>query len=112
VPGFCFHVGASASCPHGAQVQTISTNTRVLLNGMAAATVSDTFTIAGCPFVVPPPTTPQPCLLVKWIVPALRVKVNGQPVILQTSTGLCQNAMQLPQGAPIVSSTQTKVIAQ
>jgi hypothetical protein len=110
LPGTIYQVGASAICPHGGQIQAVSTNTRVMLSGMPATTASDTFTIAGCAFNVS--SAPSPCLTVKWLVPATRVKVGGQFVILQTSTGLCQSGAQAPQGPPNVTSTQTKVTAQ
>ena len=65
--------------------------------------VNDLTTVAGCPFQVPvgAGTKPQPCVKVQWPVPATRVKVDGQPVLLQTSTGLCQSAEQIPQGPPV-----------
>jgi len=109
MPGFLFHVGASAMCPHGGQVTTISANLRVLVSGQPVATLSDTFLVAGCAFTVPVPK-PQPCVKVQWLAPAMRVLVNGQPAILQTSAGLCQSAEQIPQGAPIVVATQTRVL--
>jgi hypothetical protein len=109
MPGFLFHTGASAMCPHAGQVTAISSNTRVLVNGMPVATVADTFTVAGCPFTVPGPK-PQPCIKVQWLVPATRVLVNGQPAILQTSSGLCQSAEQIPQGPPLVTMAQTRVL--
>ena len=87
----------------------ISTNARVLVNSQPVATLSDTYTIAGCPFTVPGPK-PQPCVTAKWIAPAVRVQVNGQPVILQTSAGICQSAEQAPQGPPNVLATQTRVL--
>lgn len=108
MPGFLFHVNATATCPHGGQVQTISSNTRVQVGGMPVATMGDVYVVAGCAFTVPP-GKPQPCVKVQWITPATRVKVNGQPVILLTSTGLCQSAEQIPQGPPIVAATQTRV---
>jgi hypothetical protein len=49
-------------------------------------------------------------VLAKWLVPALRVKVMGQPVILQTSAGLCQSVEQIPQGPPSVTVAQTRVV--
>jgi hypothetical protein len=75
------------------------------------ATVNDTTTVAGCPFQVPigTGTKPQPCVKVQWTVPASRVKVNGQFVLLSTSSGICQSAEQIPQGPPSVVSTQTRV---
>lgn len=108
MPGPIFHVGATAICPHGGQVQTISTNARVLVGGMPAATMGDTYLVAGCVFTVG--TKPQPCVRVQWLVPAVRVTVMGQPVILQTSTGLCISADQIPAGPPAVLVTQPRVV--
>ena len=99
-----------ASCPHLGQVTVVSTNTRVFVSGQPVATTSDTFTVAGCTFTVPP-SKPQPCVSVKW-VGAARVTVNGQPVVLQTSTGMCSSAEQIIQGPAKVDSTQTRVIGQ
>jgi len=107
MPGFLMHVGASAICPHGGQVSTISTNARVLVGGQPVATLSDTYLVAGCAFTVPP-GKPQPCVKVQWLVPAARVLVGGQPAVLQTSTGLCQSAEQIPQGPPNVVVTQLR----
>ncbi len=109
MPGPLFHVGATAICPHAGQVTTISTNARVLVGGMPVATMGDTFLVAGCAFTIPL-AKPQPCIKVQWLVPAVRVMVNGQPVILQTSSGLCQSAEQIPQGPPTVLVTQPRVI--
>jgi hypothetical protein len=109
MPGPLFHVGAAAICPHGGQVTVISSNSRVLVGGMPVATMGDTYVVAGCAFTVPP-GKPQPCVKVQWLVPATRVMVNGQPPLLQTSTGLCQSAEQIPQGPPTIVSTQTRVV--
>jgi len=108
VPGFLFHVGATAICPHGGQVTVIPTSPRVLVSGQPVATMADVCLVAGCAFTIPP-GKPQPCVKVQWLVPATRVFVNGQPVILQTSTGLCQSAEQIPQGPPVVIVTQPRV---
>src|SRR4051812_9105367 len=110
MPGLLYHVSASAICPHGGQVSVISSNARVLVSGMPVATMGYVYPIAGCVFTVPP-GKPQPCVKVQWLVPAVRVLVNGQPPILQTSTGLCQSAEQIPQGPPVVIATQTRVVA-
>ena len=109
MPGPIFHVGAAAICPHAGQVTTISTNARVLVSGQPVATMADSYLVAGCPFTVPGPK-PQPCVRVQWLVPAMRVLVNGQPAILQTSTGLCFSPEQAPQGPPTVIATQPRVI--
>jgi hypothetical protein len=113
MPGPLYHVGAQGMCPHAGQVSTVSSNTRVLVGGQPVATIADVSTVAGCPFQVPigTGTKPQPCVTVKWLVPAARVKVNGQPALLQTSTGLCLSAEQIPQGPPTITVNQTRVIA-
>ncbi len=110
MPGPIYHVGATAICPHGGQVQTISSNSRVLVNGMPVATMADSSVVAGCAFQLPGPT-PSPCVKVQWLVPATRVTVNGQPVLLQTSQNLCLAATQAPQGPASVLVNQTRVIA-
>ena len=90
MPGPVLTIAAAATCPHGGKV-----------------------TIAGCPFQIPigTGTKPQPCVKVQYTVPATRVQVLGSPVVLSTSVGLCQSAEQIPQGAPIVSAVQPRVIA-
>jgi hypothetical protein len=102
-----------ATCPHGGTVNVTGTNTRVKAGGQAVIVVSDTFTVAGCPFQirVPGGTKPQPGVTGSWLQPATRVTAGGQPVILQTSSGLCRSAEQIPAGPPSVSQTQTRVTA-
>jgi hypothetical protein len=109
VPGQIVTVGATALCPHGGQVSIVSSNTRVMLGGQPAATLSDTYPIAGCAFAVG--AKPQPCVRVQWLVPAARVLVNKQPVILHNSGGVCSSAEQIPQGPPKVVATQLRVKA-
>jgi hypothetical protein len=112
MPATLYHVGATASCPHQGPVTTVSTNSRVLVGGQPVAIVTDQSTIAGCPFQVPvgAGTKPQPCVRVQWASPATRVFVGGQPVLLQSSTGICQSAEQIPQGPPSITVTQTRVV--
>jgi uncharacterized Zn-binding protein involved in type VI secretion len=108
MPGPLYHVGGVAMCPHGGQVTTISSNTRVLVSGQPVATMSDTSTVAGCAFTIPGPK-PQPCIRVQWLVPAARVTINGQPALLQTSMGMCPSAESIPQGPPSITTTQMRV---
>lgn len=98
--------GATITCPHAAQTNIISSNGRVKAGGQAVATLSDTYLVSGCPFV---PVKPQPCLTIRWFVTATRIKVNGQPVLLQNSTGLCFSPEQIPNGPPNIVSTQVRV---
>ena len=105
-----YHVSATTLCPHGGNASTISSNTRVKVSGMPVATLSDMTTVAGCPFAIQvgAVTKVQPCVKVQWLTPAVRVKVMGNPVLLKTSTGLCQSAEQIPQGPPNVVVTQVR----
>jgi hypothetical protein len=109
MPGTLLHVGAVALCPHGGPVNTVSTNARVLVSGMPVATMADQYLIAGCAFNVS--GAPSPCVRVQWLVPAVRVLVNGVPPILNTSPGLCLNPAQAPQGPVVVTTTQPRVVA-
>ncbi len=103
-------VGATIMCPHGASVSIVPGNPRVTLGGQPVATMADAFIVGGCPFQIPvgAGTKPQPCVKVQWIVPAMRVFVNKQPAILQSSTGLAQSVEQIPQGPPSVVVTQLR----
>ncbi len=101
------HVGASLSCPHAAPVSIITPNVRVRLGGQFAASSTDQFLIAGCPFFVG--SNPSPCVTVLWYSVATRVRVNGQPAVLATSVGQCNNPAQVPQGPPIVNASQVRV---
>jgi uncharacterized Zn-binding protein involved in type VI secretion len=108
MPGPLVNVGSVAMCPHGGQVTIVSSDARVLASGTPVATLADQFMIAGCAFTIPPP---QPCLMIRWMLGATRVLVNGTPPVLQTGVGMCIAASGPPNGPPIVVSTQPRVIA-
>jgi len=103
MPGYLLHVGAIVQCPHQIPV-TISSSQTLKVGGQVAAVMNDTFTIAGCPFMVGP--KPQPCVKVQWLVAAARVTIKGQPALLVDSQGLCQSADQIPAGPPSIQQTQ------
>jgi hypothetical protein len=109
MPGQIVTVGATLMCPHSAPVTIVSSNTRVMLSGQPAATVSDTYTVIGCTFTVGPKA--QPCVEVKWLQPAARVQVSHAAVIVDVSTGVCLSAEKIPQGPPRVVATQIRVKA-
>ncbi len=102
------HAGAVAQCPHGGPVTFIPSAPRVLVSGMPVATMPDTALVAGCAFNVS--GAPHPCMRVQWLLPAVRVKSNLLPLVLQTSAGLCLAGDQAPQGPPIISTTQPRVL--
>ena len=111
MPGPILHTGASASCPHGAPLQIIAASPRVTASGMSVAVLTDQGVVAGCPFTLPN-GTPHPCTTTKWIVASTRVTANGQPVLINPLTAICLAATQVPQGPPIITGSQTRVVAQ
>ena len=112
MPGFLFHIGAVAQCPHQATIRFKSRNLRVLVGNMPVATADDTFMIGGCPFQVPvgAGSKPQPCVAAA-LAPATRVLINGTPAILNVGPSVCRSVEQIPQGPATILSTQTKVVA-
>ena len=107
MPGFVLHAGATLMCPHGAPIQSVPTNPRVLVSGMPVSVLPDQFLVAGCPLNVS--GAPQPCLRVQWLVPSARVLVNGSPALLQSSVGLTLGPTQAPQGTALVVAVQARV---
>ena len=102
--------GLIATCPHGGQVLAASTSGRVLVNGLPALTTSDAYPITGCTFTIS--MTPSPCVAAQWFSGSGRVNVMGQPILLDSAVGVCLNAEQASQGAPVIISAQTRVSAQ
>ncbi len=117
MPGFLLHVNAVLTCTHGAPATIPPMQPRVLVSGQPVAPFASVITVAGCPFQIPTPVgpKPQPCVTVKWTMPAARVLVAGQPAALVPASGprpgICQSPEQIPQGPPLVSTVQTRVIA-
>ena len=106
MPGFFFHLGAVAFCPHGAPVTTLPLNPRVFVSGTPVATAGDTFPAVGCPLAS---TSPEFCTRVDWLVPAQRVRASGQAVILRDSPAQCKSASGTVMGPPTVVNTQLRV---
>jgi hypothetical protein len=104
---FMLNVGAAGMCPHGAPLQIVPTQTKVLLGGQPAATASDQFLITGCPFTVPP-GKPQPCVTCKFL-PATKVLLSGNPAVLKSGGLVCLSIEQIPQGPPTITVVQVKV---
>ncbi|HEV8235550.1 MAG TPA: hypothetical protein VGP84_13170, partial [Gemmatimonadaceae bacterium] len=92
----------------------VPTQPRVLVSGQPVATMTAQIAVAGCAFTIPGPK-PQPCVTIKWLMPSARVLVMGQPAMVLPSPGpgpaLCLSPEQIPQGPPIVSAVQPRVIA-
>lgn len=104
MPGFLLHVGATIQCMHGGMAQATLPDPRVRVSGQPIVTQPAPYTIAGCTFP-PPPVANGPCVTAQWITAAVRVKSNGQPVLLQDSQAICT-----PTGTGlIISQTQVRV---
>jgi hypothetical protein len=103
MPGFVLHQGATVLCAHGGQAQATAPNPRVRVGGQMVVTQAAPHTVAGCVFNVS--GAPSPCVTAQWMVGALRVRVGGQPVLLQDSQATC-----IPNGTPVnIVVTQVRV---
>jgi hypothetical protein len=113
MPGALVTVGSQISCPHQGSCSPVTSNTRVLAGGAAVLTLADQYTISGCPFQIPvgAGTKPQPCVRIQWTVGATRVRVGGQPALIQSSVGLALSAESIPGGPPVVVPAQTRAMA-
>jgi hypothetical protein len=71
---------------------------------MPIATIAAPYAVAGCSFV---PPANGPCVTGQWLVGAVRVTSEGQPVIIMTGASVC-----MPTGTPLVPvAAQTRVLA-
>ncbi|TDC24601.1 hypothetical protein E1265_09310 [Streptomyces sp. 8K308] len=93
-------------CPHGGQATALPAQSRVLVAGAPAATEADLYTVVGCTLTVG--GKPQPCTTIRWTGPSGRIRINGSPALLQSSTGQCHSAEQVPQGPPNVTVVQQR----
>jgi hypothetical protein len=94
-------------CPHGGSVTIVSTNMATMADGAPVVRSSDTFIVAGCPFVVG--VVPMPCVSVQWILASLASTVMGDSVLTMDSVGLCLGASMAPQGPVVIVDTQVPV---
>jgi hypothetical protein len=97
-------------CPHGGTVTAIATNARVQASGDFLLRASDTFLIAGCPFVLA--LVPHPCVQVQWVQPAAQSQVLSDFTLTEESVGLCVAADQAVQGTVQILFTQPQVSGQ
>ena len=97
-------VSSQLMCPHGGMVSAITSNGQVTAGGDPVVSATDTFLVAGCPFVLG--VAPHPCMQVQWIVPAEASEALGSNTLTEASVGLCTAGDQAPQGPPMVVETQ------
>jgi hypothetical protein len=78
---------------------------RVLVSGMPIATIAAPYTVVGCAFV--PPAGNGPCVTAQWVVGAVQVMSEGQPVAIMTGVATC-----VPTGTPLMPVVaQMRVLA-
>jgi hypothetical protein len=106
MPTKALTTASTLMCPHGGMVEILSSYPTVGASQSPVATVADTFLIKGCPNLGPA-AIPMPCLTVKWIAWDTVATVNGNPTLSHTSSGLCLNAAQIPQGSVIIAQAQS-----
>jgi len=106
MPGL-LNLSSVMMCPHGGQVQAITTNMRTKAGGDFALRQSDTFVIAGCPFILG--LVPHPCVQVQWVQPAARSQAISDFTLTEASVGLCVAADQAVQGTVLILATQPQV---
>lgn len=104
------NISSVMMCPHGGMVSAITTNTRVQATGDFVLRSSDTFLIAGCPFVIG--IVPHPCVQVQWVQPALRSQVISDFTLTEESVGLCVAPDMAVQGTVLILFTQPQVSGQ
>ena len=105
--GLVLEVGSQLTCPHGGRVEPVAANAQVLVNGMAALVLTDSFPIVGCRSEAAMPDG-WPCTDVVWNAAAARVLIHGQPVLNATSIGKCLNSGPPAPGAARAQRRTTK----
>ena len=110
MPGPVLHTGATATCPHGGALNIVAASPRVMVSNMPAAVLNDQGLVTGCAFTVPP-GKPQPCVTTRWIAASTRVFASGVPLLINPCVAICLSADQIPGGPPIITGSQTRVIA-
>src|ERR1035438_6606853 len=101
MPAPILHMGATVLCAHGWQALPTLPSPRVLVSGMPIATIAAPYAVAGCAFV--PPAGNGPCVTAQWVVGAVQVMSQGQPVAILSGVSVC-----VPTGTPLLPvSSQT-----
>lgn len=91
MPGFLIHQGATVKCPHGGRAVVVP-SLRVKVSGMPVA-IASVYGVRDCTAPSPPGT----CVSGKWVTFSVRVKADGQPVVLTDSQSL-----SAASGTPLV----------
>lgn len=94
-------------CPHGGTVSVVTSNTQVMAASAPVIRATDTYLIAGCPFVVG--VVPHPCMQVQWVQPNTASQAASDFTLSETSVGMCVAADMSVQGTVLITFTQPSV---
>jgi hypothetical protein len=114
MPGFLLNMSCVVQCAHGGRATPTTPNPRVMLSGTPALMAMAPFIVTGCAMTgaTPAGPAPAPCISGTFLPPTMttRVKSMGQPMLVQTSTGLSVTTPPAPP-APlqVVSAGQGRV---
>ena len=98
MPGHLLGQNTQALCGHGGQARPTVVFPRVKLSGVPVVLQTAPFLVSGCPL-------PVPCTAGNFQTGAVRVRAQGQPVLLRDSQAVCA-----PTGGPLqVLQTQVRV---
>ncbi|MDN3292747.1 hypothetical protein QWM81_01550 [Streptomyces ficellus] len=108
--GNVIHAGTLIGCPHGGRAGAAPAPSHsVLLDSLPAATGALVHTVTGCRHTVD--GVPVPCTSVRWTPAADSVLVDGAPVLLESTPGLCFTAGLVPQGPPVITTAADRGVA-
>ena len=105
MPAPILHMGATVLCSHAGQAVPTVPSPVATVSGMPVATIAAPYVVEGCAFV--PPGGNGPCVTAQWVVGAVRVSSQGQPLAIMTGTAIC-----VPTGTPLLPVVaQTRAVA-
>jgi hypothetical protein len=103
MPGFLLNMQCKVTCSHGGMAMPSAPNPRVKIMSVPVPIAAAPFSVAGCPFIIPPPAGPGPvpCISGIFLPPTMtiRVKSMGQPLLCQTS--MTGPAITTPPSPPL-----------
>lgn len=95
MPGPLLTAATTLPCAHGGQAHAAVPRPRVRAAGAPVLAQDSTLLVGGCPNVSPA-GTPFPCVTARFVTGAVRVRVNGAPVLLADGVSVCA-----PTGTPL-----------
>ena len=101
-------------CPHGGIINHVPlTPCNYKIHGMPPLLLTDHYIVMGCPYQSPVTggyMVPTPCMQVsQWLNPSVNLLVRGVPVLLNSSNGICSDAMGGIHQPVVIATFQTFV---